>query len=109
MSESPMASPGSEDLPVTSSIPTDVPEEQAALFREVLTALEEKQVPYAVSGAFALRAHTGICRFTKDLDLFMTAKTSCNVFPYLRERGFECAVCDRYGWQRPAKESSSWT
>jgi hypothetical protein len=89
-----MASPGSEDLPVTSSIPTDVPEEQAALFREVLTALEERQVPFAVSGAFALRAHTGICRFTKDLDLFMTAKTSCEVFPYLRQRGFDCVVCD---------------
>jgi hypothetical protein len=83
-----------EVLPVTSSVPTDVPEEQAALFREVLTVLEEKQVPYAVSGAFALRAHTGICRLTKDLDLFMTAKTCCNVVPYLRERGFECAVCD---------------
>jgi hypothetical protein len=94
MSESPMASPGSEDLPVTSSTPTDVPEEQAALFREVLTALEQRRVPYAVSGAFALRAHTGICRFTKDLDLFMTAKTSREVFPYLRERGFDCAVCD---------------
>ena len=82
------------ELPVTSSIPTDVPEEQALLFREVLTALEEKHVPYAVSGAFALRAHTGICRFTKDLDLFMTAKTSCDVFPYLRACGFECNVHD---------------
>jgi hypothetical protein len=83
-----------ENIPVTSSIPTDVPEEQAALFREVLTVLEEKRVPCAVSGAFALRAHTGICRFTKDLDLFMTAKTSRDVFPYLRERGFECDICD---------------
>ena len=83
-----------ESLPVTSSIPMDVPEEQAALFREVLTALEERKVPYAISGAFALRAHTGICRFTKDLDLFMTAKTSCDVFPHLRECGFECDVCD---------------
>ncbi len=81
-------------LPVTSSIPMEVPEEQATLFREVLTALQERQVPYAVSGAFALRAHTGICRFTKDLDLFMTAKTSCEVFPYLRERGFDCEVRD---------------
>ena len=72
----------------------EIPEEQAALFREVLGVLEERQVPYAVSGAFALRAHTGICRFTKDLDLFMTAKTSCDVFPYLRERGFECDICD---------------
>ena len=88
------SAPEAEVLPVTSSMPADVPKEQATLFREVLTVLEEEEVPYAVSGAFALRAHTGICRFTKDLDLFMTAKTSCDVFPYLRQRGFDCEVRD---------------
>jgi hypothetical protein len=82
------------ELPVTSSIPVQVPAEQASLFREVLSVLEQKRVPYAVSGAFALRHHTGICRFTKDLDLFMTARTACEVFPYLRECGFECEVVD---------------
>lgn len=83
-----------ESIPVTSSMPTDLPEEQASLFREVLTALEEQHVPYAVSGAFALRQHTGICRFTKDLDLFMTACTCVRVLPYLRKRGFQCEVRD---------------
>ena len=72
----------------------DVPEVQATLFCDVLTVLEEKRVPYAVSGAFALRQHTGICRFTKDLDLFMTARTAGEVYPYLRERDFECEVLD---------------
>src|SRR5882762_9489852 len=75
-------------------MPTELPEEQSTLFQEVLTILEEKGVPYAVSGAFALRQHTGICRFTKDLDLFMTAKTSKETFAHLRQRGFECEVCD---------------
>jgi hypothetical protein len=75
-------------------MPTEIPEEQSALFREVLTALEEKNVPYAVSGAFALRQHTGICRFTKDLDLFMTACTCIKALPYLRARGFACEVAD---------------
>jgi Nucleotidyl transferase of unknown function (DUF2204) len=79
---------------VTSSMPMEVPEEQATLFREVLAALEKNQVPYAVSGAFALRQHTGICRFTKDLDLFMTARTVCQALPILREHGFECEVVD---------------
>jgi hypothetical protein len=83
-----------ESLPITSSVPMDTPEEQATLFREVLTALEQKHIPYAVSGAFALRQHTGICRFTKDLDLFMTAETSKGAFAYLREQGFECEVHD---------------
>jgi hypothetical protein len=81
-------------LPVTSSMPTEIPEEQASLFKEVLLVMEEKKFPYAVSGAFALRQHTGICRFTKDLDLFMTAFTSREVLPYLEQRGFECEVKD---------------
>src|SRR6266481_1698099 len=72
----------------------DVPEEQAGLYREVLTVLEEKRVPYAVSGAFALRHHTGICRFTKDLDVFLTAENAPRALSSLTERGFHCEVCD---------------
>jgi hypothetical protein len=95
MPDSSVNGANSEGLPVTSSVPAAIPEEQASLFREILIALEERNVPYAVSGAFALRMHTGICRYTKDLDLFMTAKTACEILPYLAERGFECDVCDR--------------
>ncbi len=90
----PEVSKSIDALPVTSSIPEEIPEQQAALFREVLIALEEKQVPFAVSGAFALRQHTGICRFTKDLDLFMTARTAAEVLADLRRRGFQCEVVD---------------
>jgi len=90
----PESSKAAESLPVTSSMPMDIPEQQATLFREVLLLLEGKKFPYAVSGAFALRQHTGICRFTKDLDLFMTASTSHQLLPYLRQHGFECEVCD---------------
>lgn len=90
-----MPEPPDHDVaPLTSSIPMEVPEEQAVLFSGVLQALEDRGFPYAVSGAFALRQHTGICRFTKDLDLFLTAETATAVFPYLRERGFECDVVD---------------
>src|ERR1700692_2740846 len=75
-------------------MPTEIPEPQASLFREVLLVLEEKGFPYAVSGAFALRQHTGICRFTKDLDLFMTDRTRREVMPFLERCGFECEVRD---------------
>src|SRR5205809_1314694 len=39
----------------TSSIPLRIPTEQEALYREVLTVLEDQQIPYAVAGAFALQ------------------------------------------------------
>ena len=83
-----------EELPKTSSLPADGPEEQVELFRDVLKALERRGVPYAVSGAFALRQHTGICRQTKDLDLFVTAANCGAALECLREEGMECEVTD---------------
>ena len=83
-----------EAVPKTSSLPADAPEEQVGLFRDVLEALERRRVPYAVSGAFALRQHTGICRQTKDLDLFVTAANCGAALECLREEGMECEVTD---------------
>jgi hypothetical protein len=81
-------------LPVTSSVPAELPQEQEALAREVLVALERQGIPYAVAGAYALLQHTGICRTTKDLDLFLTAENSRAALRYLQGRGFQCEVCD---------------
>jgi len=83
-----------EEAPKTSSLPAEVPEEQVKLFRDVLEALERSGVPYTVSGAFALRQHTGICRQTKDLDLFVTAENSAAALECLRQEGMECDVVD---------------
>ncbi len=81
-------------LPETSSEPTAIPVEQQLLFREILALFEEKKLPYAVAGAFALQAHTGICRDTKDLDLFLTPENAAAALCRLREDGFECEICD---------------
>src|SRR5436305_13991948 len=81
-------------IPETSSQPQIIPEEQELLFREVLSLLQRKKVPFAVAGAFALRQHTGISRDTKDLDLFLTSKYSTKALRVLQEAGFECEVCD---------------
>lgn len=64
------------------------------LFRQVLTIFEETGIRCAVAGAYALRAHTGICRDTKDLDVFLTEKNAQLAIRHLRERGFECEVTD---------------
>jgi Nucleotidyl transferase of unknown function (DUF2204) len=86
--------PNNGELPTTSSVPSEVPQKQVQLFRDVLQAFEESHLPYAVSGAFALRQHTGICRFTKDLDLFVTGATLPLALSLLRKLGFECEVRD---------------
>lgn len=81
-------------LPVTTSVPPDFPEDQKALFREVLTILNTGSIPYAVSGAFALQQHTGIWRFTKDLDVFLTAEVVFTALQLLGRHNYLCEICD---------------
>ena len=86
--------PQEQDVPETSSGPISIPEEQKALFREILELLEKMRISFCVAGAFALREHTGICRDTKDLDLFLTPANAGLALRHLREKGFECEVRD---------------
>ena len=81
-------------LPVSSSAPPEFPPEQESLFREVLTLMNDREIPYAISGAFALREHTGICRNTKDLDLFLPPETVPQALRELQQEGFVTEVKD---------------
>ena len=81
-------------LPQTSSVPHVFPKKQHALFREVLVLLQENGIPFAVSGAFALKHHTGICRDTKDLDLFLSAKDASRALVCLQQHGFKTVISD---------------
>jgi Nucleotidyl transferase of unknown function (DUF2204) len=81
-------------LPVTSSVPEEIPAKQEGLFREVLTLLQEARLSFAVAGAAALQEHTGICRYTKDLDLFLSAPEASKALLLLHEHGFKTEVRD---------------
>jgi len=78
----------------TSSSPAGLPKKQHELFRDVLALFEGARLPYAVAGAFALREHTGVCRFTKDLDLFLGPEAASEALAILREEGFTCEIRD---------------
>ena len=64
------------------------------MFRETLMLLNRCRVPYAVSGAFALQVHTGIWRFTKDIDLFLASEDVAAAICCLKKSGFLCRVKD---------------
>lgn len=72
----------------------DFPPEQRALFCEVLQHLNQAKVPYVVSGAFPLQQHTGICRDTKDLDLFLCSSAVPEALRHLQDEGFETEIRD---------------
>jgi hypothetical protein len=78
----------------TSAIAVPLPPEAASLYREVLLAMNEHGIPYAVAGAFALHKYTGICRVTKDLDLFMKSEDVPAALQYLDRQGFRCETLD---------------
>jgi len=81
-------------LPVSSSQPPVFCQQQEALFREVIQLLEQNQVPFVISGAFALHEHTGIWRDTKDLDLFLPTTEVMRALKILEEDGFETEIPD---------------
>jgi hypothetical protein len=86
--------PKADAQTVTSSEPVALPKKQELLFQEVLVTLGENNVPFVVAGAFALQEHTGICRWTKDLDIFLTAENAAVALKHLESRGFDCEVRD---------------
>jgi hypothetical protein len=79
---------------VTSSTPQTLPKKQEAAFRDALLLLEQNEVHFAVSGAFAFQQHTGICRDTKDLDIFLSSEQASAALTCLARHGYECEVRD---------------
>src|SRR5579884_3090897 len=89
-----MPEPRDTAPPVTSSMEPDFDAAQRRFYQEVLHLLNRSQIPYAVSGAFALQRHTGIWRVTKDLDVFVTAATVPGALEALEREGFRCEIPD---------------
>ena len=79
---------------VTSATAPPLSPEAASLYREVLLAMNERQIPYAVGGAFALEKYTGIWRLTKDLDLFVQPESVQPALENLRQHNFWCETLD---------------
>lgn len=83
-----------ESSSVTSAIEVPLPPEALGLYHEVLHAMNEHGLPYAVAGAFALQKYTGISRITKDLDLFMRAEDIPPTLQHLEQLGCRCETPD---------------
>lgn len=67
---------------------------QRRLFQRVLDVLGRGGVDFAVAGAFAFQRYTGIFRFTKDLDLFLSAGDLSPALACCRQAGLRARVVD---------------
>lgn len=65
-----------------------IPAAERAVYQRALASLNAAGAPYVVAGAYAIHAHTGIHRETKDLDLFAEPEQVVPIMRALAEAGF---------------------
>ena len=65
-----------------------IPDEERAVYKRALEAVNAAGVPYVIAGAYAIYEHTGIYRKTKDLDLFFEPSSVTKAARALRDAGF---------------------
>ena len=68
--------------------------EAEAFYCEVLALMAKSNIPFLLSGTFALASYTGIDRPTKDVDVFTTAGDALRLLAWCGEHGFDTVVVD---------------
>jgi Uncharacterised nucleotidyltransferase len=66
-----------------------IPDDQWAIYAEVLDRTAERGIPFALGGAFSVAAMTGYWRDTKDLDVYVLPEYKDAVIELLLGLGFE--------------------
>lgn len=61
----------------------------AEFYREALSHLQQADIPFLVGGAYALEAHTGIVRRTKDFDIFVLEADVSRVLEVMSREGYK--------------------
>ena len=73
-----------------------IPDDERAVYRRALEAVNAAGVPFVVAGAYAIYEHTGIYRKTKDLDLFFEPASVTKAARALRDAGFVTRLEDEH-------------
>jgi hypothetical protein len=68
--------------------------EAEAFYSDVLRQMAESEIPFLVSGTYALASYTGIDRPTKDLDVFTTVGNCLKTLSWFKARGFAVEMVD---------------
>jgi hypothetical protein len=63
-------------------------------YSEVLQLMAKSEIPFLVSGTYALASYTGIDRPTKDVDVFAKPGDALKMLAHFREHGFDSEIVD---------------
>lgn len=72
----------------------DPPEDAVEFYAESLRLLNGWDVPFLLSGTYALTCHTGVIRPTKDIDIFCKAGDAPRLLAHFKEAGYRITVED---------------
>jgi hypothetical protein len=65
-----------------------------AFYSEVLQLMARSEIPFLLSGTYALASYTGIDRPTKDVDVFAKAGDALKMLSYFKEHEFDVEIVD---------------
>ena len=80
--------------PLTPPQELEAPETAESFYAEVIRLMAESEVPFLLSGTYALSCYTGIARPTKDVDVFAKAGDALRMLSFFKDRGFDVQVVD---------------
>jgi hypothetical protein len=87
-----------------------LPEKEWALYDSVLNGAAEREIPFALGGAFAVATYTGCWRNTKDLDLYVPPEHKDRMIQLLADLGmvdyFDTKEYDRWWIYRGARDGN---
>ena len=72
----------------------DPPPRKEEFYTEVIEQLARSDIPFLLSGSYALACYTGIVRPTKDVDFFATAGDCLKILSFFKKKGFEVEIVD---------------
>ncbi|HET8749198.1 MAG TPA: hypothetical protein VFM42_00510 [Sphingomicrobium sp.] len=65
-----------------------------AFYSEVLRHMAKSDIPFLLSGTYALASYTGIDRPTKDVDVFAKAGDALKLLAWMKDEGFDVEIVD---------------
>src|SRR3990170_7491298 len=70
------------------------PPKREEFYTEVSELLAKSEIPFLLSGTYALACYTGIVRPTKDVDVFATAGDCLKILSFFKKKDFDVEIVD---------------
>ena len=81
-------------LPLTPPEDFEPPNSSEDFYAEVIRLMAESEIPFLLSGTYALACYTGIKRPTKDVDVFAKAGDALRMLSFFKDKGFDVEIVD---------------